>query len=199
MVKTCVIRLRVTDSSNASDQIAFCAFHSFLVKVQTNVYMRMPRMRNNNLEIRIAGSSCRRQLCLHVKIEIKIKLNNKIYIYIYFFGKMLCSRSPPQVFFFCVKEPADGCGGETPLVKNSDLLSSLDPDIVRRIEEKQLRYVCYLPDKSNAEYMNWQHSFHTDNREVDDFVLNSISRPDVQEMYFSTLISRSRGPNSLKM
>ena len=129
----------------------------------------------------------------------KIKLNNKIYIYICFFGKMFCSRSPPQVFFFCVKEPADGCGGETPLVKNSDLLSSLDPDIVRRIEEKQLRYVCYLPDKSNAEYMNWQHSFHTDNREVDDFVLNSISRPDVQEMYFSTLISRSRGPNSLKM
>ena len=74
----------------------------------------------------------------------------------------------PQVFFFCVKEPADGCGGETPLVKNSDLLSSLDPDIVRRFEEKQLRYVCYLPDKSNAEYMNWQHSFYTDNREVHD-------------------------------
>ena len=42
------------DSSNASDQIAFCAFHSFLLEVQTKVYMR--RMRNNNLEIRIAGS-----------------------------------------------------------------------------------------------------------------------------------------------
>ena len=106
----------------------------------------------------------------------------------------------PQVFFFCVKEPADGCGGETPLVKNSDLLSSLDPDIVRRFEEKQLRYVCYLPDKSNAEYMNWQHIFDTDNREVNDFVLNSISRPDVQQMYFSTLIfSRTRGTISLKM
>ena len=198
MVKTWVIRLRVMDSSNTSDQIAFCAFHSFLVEVQTKVYMR--RMRNNNLEIRIAGSSCRPQFCLHVKIEIKIKLNDKIYIYIYFFGKMFCSRSPPQVFFFCVKEPADGCGGETPLVKNSDLLSSLDPDIVRRFEEKQLRYVCYLPDKSNAEYMNWQHIFDTDNREVNDFVLNSISRPDVQQMYFSTLIfSRTRGKNSLKM
>ena len=57
------------DSSNASDQIAFCVFHSFLVEVQTKVYMR--RMRNNNLEIRIAGSSCRPQLCLHVKIERK--------------------------------------------------------------------------------------------------------------------------------
>ena len=68
------------DSSNTSDQIAFCAFHSFLLEVQTKVYMR--RMRNNNLEIRIAGSSCRPQFCLHVKIEIKIKLNNKIYIYI---------------------------------------------------------------------------------------------------------------------
>ena len=37
------------DSSNASDQIAFCAFHSFLLEVQTKVYMR--RMRNNNLRL----------------------------------------------------------------------------------------------------------------------------------------------------
>lgn len=73
---------------------------------------------------------------------------------------------PSKVFFFCVKEPADGCGGETPLVKNSDLLSSLDPGIVKRFEEKQLRYVRYLPAKSNAEYMNWQHVYDTDNREV---------------------------------
>ena len=34
--KTRVIRLRVIESPNALDQIAFCAFHSFLVEVQTN-------------------------------------------------------------------------------------------------------------------------------------------------------------------
>ena len=50
--KTRVIRIRVIEGPNAHDQIALCAFHSFLVKIQTNAYI--PRMRNNNLEIRIA-------------------------------------------------------------------------------------------------------------------------------------------------
>ena len=36
MVKTRVIRLRVLEGPNARDQIAFFAFHSFLVEVQTN-------------------------------------------------------------------------------------------------------------------------------------------------------------------
>ena len=36
MVKPRAIRLRVIDGPNARDQIGFCAFHSFLVEVQTN-------------------------------------------------------------------------------------------------------------------------------------------------------------------
>ena len=36
MIKTRVIRLRVVGGQNARDQIAFCAFHPFLVEVQTN-------------------------------------------------------------------------------------------------------------------------------------------------------------------
>ena len=35
MVKTRVVRLRVIEGPNARDQIVFCAFHSFLVEVQT--------------------------------------------------------------------------------------------------------------------------------------------------------------------
>ena len=31
-----MIRLRVVEGPNARDQIAFCAFHLFLVEVQTN-------------------------------------------------------------------------------------------------------------------------------------------------------------------
>ena len=31
-----MIRLQVIEGSNASNQIPFCAFHSFLVEVQTN-------------------------------------------------------------------------------------------------------------------------------------------------------------------
>ena len=60
MVQTHVIRLRGGEGQDKHDQIAFCTFHSFLMGVQTNAgYMR--RMRDNNLEIGIAGSSCRPQ------------------------------------------------------------------------------------------------------------------------------------------
>ena len=39
--KTQVIRLRGVEGPNPLDQIAFCAFYSFLVEVQTNAgYMR---------------------------------------------------------------------------------------------------------------------------------------------------------------
>ena len=34
--KTRVIRLRLVEGRDASDQIAFCAFHPVLVEVQTN-------------------------------------------------------------------------------------------------------------------------------------------------------------------
>ena len=71
-----------------------------------------------------------------------------------------------QLFFFCLKEPADGCGGETILVKNSELLSKLDPEVVRKFEEKQVRYFRYMPDKSNDQYLSWQYVYNTDDREV---------------------------------
>ena len=56
MVKTRVIGLRVIEGPNARDQIVFCAFHSFLVEVQTKAaYMYMRCVRNNNLDIRIVA------------------------------------------------------------------------------------------------------------------------------------------------
>ena len=58
MIKTRLIRLRGVESQNVCDQIAFFAFHSFLVEVQPNKATYVWRMRNNNLEIRTsAGSS----------------------------------------------------------------------------------------------------------------------------------------------
>ena len=35
---------------------------------------------------------------------------------------------------------------------------------MRRFEEKQVRYVRFLPDKSNEEYMNWQHVYQKDDK-----------------------------------
>ena len=64
MVKTCVIKLRGVEGRDAHDQIALCTFHSFSVEVQMNAgYLQyMEHMCNNNLKIRIGGSSCRLQL-----------------------------------------------------------------------------------------------------------------------------------------
>ena len=56
MVKTHVIRLQVIEGPNVHDQGVFCAFLTLLVEVQMNTgYTYMPRMHNNNLEIRIAA------------------------------------------------------------------------------------------------------------------------------------------------
>ena len=64
MVKMLMIRLRGVKGRDARDQIAFCTFHSFLVEVQTNAgYIHVTHL-NNNLDIKIAGSSCRLQLSL---------------------------------------------------------------------------------------------------------------------------------------
>ena len=81
-----------------------------------------------------------------------------------------------QVFFFCLKEPADGCGGETILVKNSDLLSKLDAEVVRKFEEKQVRYFRYMPDKSNDQYLSWQHVYNTEDREISSCLFFRSSR-----------------------
>ena len=61
-VQTRVIKLRVKEGPNARDQTAFSAsiHYKWQSKQMLATYMR--RMRNNNLEIRITGSSCRSQL-----------------------------------------------------------------------------------------------------------------------------------------
>ena len=74
LLQCCALhKFHVTEDQNTRDQsrrgrsenIAFCAFHSYLVEVPTNptymymaTYMYMRRMHNKNLEIRIVGSSC---------------------------------------------------------------------------------------------------------------------------------------------
>ena len=89
-----------------------------------------------------------------------------------------------QLFFFCLKEPADGCGGETSLVKNSELLSKLDAAFVRKFEEKQVRYVRYFPDKSNKKYLNWQHVYNTDDRAVSSCMFSLHHPPAPFFLYF---------------
>ena len=44
---------------------------------------------------------------------------------------------PPQIFFFCPKEPGESCGGETPLARCSDIVSKLDSEVVKKFEVKE--------------------------------------------------------------
>jgi len=82
---------------------------------------------------------------------------------------------PLQLFIFCLKEPADGCGGESVLVKNSELLSKLDPEVVRKFDEREVCYFRYMPDKSNRKYLSWQQVYNTDDREVSGYIFSGSS------------------------
>ena len=73
---------------------------------------------------------------------------------------------PPQIFFFCLNEPGESCGGETPLARCSDIVSKLDSEVVKKFEVKGVMYVRHLPDKSRSDYMPWQHQFYTEDRKV---------------------------------
>jgi hypothetical protein len=68
--------------------------------------------------------------------------------------------------FYCDDEPEEGCGGLTPITRNSEVLARLDPKVVQKFEEKQVRYIRTLPSEANKDYLTWQNTFKTDNRKV---------------------------------
>ena len=60
-------------------KFALCAFHSFLVEAHSNAgYVHLRRMHNNNLEIRIGGSSCHPQSKLACERTHLCELEEKI-------------------------------------------------------------------------------------------------------------------------
>ena len=68
--------------------------------------------------------------------------------------------------FFCQQEPGEDCGGETPLVKSTDILSQLDPKILQTFAKKKVRYVRYAPPRGPGAYLPWQDVFITDDPKV---------------------------------
>lgn len=71
-----------------------------------------------------------------------------------------------QIVFFCLTEPNEEWGGVTPLVRNSEVFAQLDPEVVKKLEERQIRYTRYLPDEKNKPYASWQQSFMTKDPKV---------------------------------
>ena len=51
-------------------------------------------------------------------------------------------------------------------MKNSELLSKLDPDVTQKFDQKNILYWNYFPDESKNADMSWQRIFDTEDRKV---------------------------------
>jgi len=75
------------------------------------------------------------------------------------------------LLFFCQQEPGEDCGGETPLVKSSDILSRLDSKVLQDFVKKKVRYVRYAPPRGPGAYLPWQDVFMTEHsKEAEHFL-----------------------------
>ena len=73
-----------------------------------------------------------------------------------------------QIIMFCLKEPDSFCGGETVLLKNRDLTATIDPEVIRKFEEKKVRYQAFLPNKTTDAGLqkSWQDRFWLEDPQV---------------------------------
>ena len=54
------------------------------------------------------------------------------------------------------------------MLKGSEVLSRLDPDVLQKLEDKQIRYEQYMPEStSRDDYITWREAFMTENRQVE--------------------------------
>lgn len=69
---------------------------------------------------------------------------------------------------YCIKEPDPYFGGETVLLKNSDLTAMLDPKVTQEMEEKKICYQAFLPNKDSKAKLqkSWQDRFWVDDPKV---------------------------------
>ncbi|HVR98011.1 MAG TPA: amino acid adenylation domain-containing protein [Thermoanaerobaculia bacterium] len=66
-------------------------------------------------------------------------------------------RWPSRQFFYCVKPSEQG--GETPIVDCRRMYEALPPEVIQRLEEKQLMYVRNFTEGLDV---SWRDFFHTD-------------------------------------
>lgn len=89
-----------------------------------------------------------------------------------------CSYSPffpKKIILFCLKEPDSFCGGETVLLKNRDLTATIDPEVIRKFEEKKVRYQAFLPNKTTDAGLqkSWQDRFWLEDPQAVEKILES--------------------------
>ena len=69
------------------------------------------------------------------------------------------------------------------MARNSEIFAQLDPAVVKKLEEKQIRYTRYLIDEKHKPYASWQQSFMTDDRKVRLFSLYRIALAPARKPY----------------
>jgi alpha-ketoglutarate-dependent taurine dioxygenase len=69
------------------------------------------------------------------------------------------STVPGKILFFA-KQPST-TGGETPIASNTEILTGLDPDVLRELRDRGVRYVRNFDGGFD---MSWQEAFQTDDR-----------------------------------
>ena len=76
-----MIRLRVTEGPNTPDKIAFCASHSFLVKIQTNAgYIHPLVARSVECGVRsLENEECGEKEKEQNEIKTKVGFNNQCF------------------------------------------------------------------------------------------------------------------------
>ena len=70
---------------------------------------------------------------------------------------------PRHLFFYCVTPP--GSGGATTLGDSRRILEAIDPDVVRTLETRKIRYVRNLASDASCPY-SWQAAFDTQDPKV---------------------------------
>ncbi|XP_077977692.1 dapdiamide synthesis protein DdaC-like [Glandiceps talaboti] len=73
---------------------------------------------------------------------------------------------PHKLFFFCDIPVQPGCGGENVIAYNKDILSNLDPGVVRKFEKLGLKYNNHVESRNTVpdSYFNWQTAFRTEDK-----------------------------------
>lgn len=103
----------------------------------------------------VDGSYPRRQLKGHVYISTEYDPNYNITLH----NELSYSfKWPSRLFFGCIIPPASG--GETPLADSRAIYRTMNPDLLKEFERKQVRYMRNLHG-GNGMGPSWQETFET--------------------------------------
>jgi len=77
-----------------------------------------------------------------------------------------------QAFFYCSIPTGEGCNGLAPVTLSTEVLTKLDPNVVEKFKEKQVRYHNCRPNEGKR-FLSWQRTLGTKDRKVSFVAVNN--------------------------